>query len=205
MALVVARGSFWLAQPFARVRSLSLCCGADSAKQIFLRDLDKKISFRELRKNLDQRSLDLLAQRLLQRSCQRDLAHSSNLDKRNLEKLPWYLFVMFLATLFGVSFWDNYLFLETNITKHARGTSRALPTTSGPPCKPRPKGVMKSHITTPRTVLPVALSMLLAKRYPLFPPYDSVNTTNLSTRQHRATEGSNDGKGGNADFDADPV
>lgn len=50
----------------------------------------------------------------------------------------------------------------------------------GGPCKPRPKGVMKSHITTPRTVLPVDLSMLLAKRYPLFPPYDSVNTTNSS-------------------------
>ena len=113
---------------------------------------------------------------LSRRSC----TQSSNLDKPDLEELPWYLSIMFpVGSLAGII----ASYLETNVTKHARSTSRALPTTSGPPCKPRPKGVMKSHITTPRTARPVALSMWLAKRYPLFPPYDNVNTTNLSTPQ----------------------
>ena len=42
-----------------------------------------------------------LAQELLCRSCQGDLAQ--DLVHRNLQNLPGYLFVMFFATLFGVS------------------------------------------------------------------------------------------------------
>jgi hypothetical protein len=42
-----------------------------------------------------------LAQQLLQSSCQGDRARDL-LHQGNLQILPWYLFVMFLATLFGV-------------------------------------------------------------------------------------------------------
>ena len=78
--------------------------------EIFLQDLlqrsSSEISYRHLVQIALQRDL---AQQLLQRTCQGDLAHDllQRSSQGNLQNLA--LFFMFLATLFGVSCWDNRL------------------------------------------------------------------------------------------------